>query len=259
MSLNKRTISEDLKRFKLLLEYDFYVPEAYEEIAGDGLLGEEDPTDEDDALGDAPVDGDEGNSDGGEAAPEGGDDMGDSSNEPMDDSGEDEGPIDFSGDGGDVAPEGEPMDAAAAPMPPAEDEVELDITQLVQGTEEAKASADMANRQLAQLVQKFGDLTSKLSQMDGITNKIDSLEHEIEKRNPTEQEKLEMRSLSSYPYNLKLTDYWADKEGVYDVMDNNGQRQPKEFVLTQDDVNADYNANAVRDSFELDDFEEEDI
>ena len=258
MSLQKNTImNENLKRFKLLLEYDFYVPEAYEEV-GNGLLGEEDPTDEDDALGDAPVDdssdelGDSENT---------GDDSGDSSNEPMGDEFGDEestddsdGPIDFSGDAEEPSPE-----TIEEPPLPAENEIELDVTQLVQGTDQAKASADQANKQLMALRQQFNDLTSKLSKIDGITQKIDSLEHEIEKRNPTEQEKLEMRSLSSYPYNLKLTDYWAEKEGAYDVMNNNGQREPKEFVLTQDDVNADFNSNAVRDSFDLDDFEEEDI
>lgn len=258
MSLNKKTINESLKRFKLLMEYDFYVPEAYEEIAG-GLLGEEDPTDDEDALGDAPVDGDEsfGDSPEGDASDEeNNDEMGDDSNAPLGDEpeGEEDGPIDFSGD----SPAEEPM-PDAAPMPPAEDEVELDVTQLVQGTEEAKASSDMANQKLAQLTQQFDQLINKVASIDGIAQKIDSLEHEIEKRNPTEQEKLEMRSLNSYPYNLKLTDYWADKEGQYDVMDNNGQRQPKEFVLTQDDVDADFNANAVRDSFDIDDFEEEDI
>jgi hypothetical protein len=36
--------------------------------------------------------------------------------------------------------------------------------------------------------------------MDKITNKIENLEQEIIKRNPTEVEKLEMRSLNSFPY-----------------------------------------------------------
>lgn len=241
---NKNNLAEALKKFKLLSEYDFYVPEAYEESAGDGLMAEEDPTDEDDAIGDTPE--------------EGGDDMADASNEPMgDDSEGDEGPIDFSGgdsNGGEI-PAVDPMVA----IPPAEDEVELDVTQLVQGTEEAKASADQASQQTSQLIQKFDELAIKLAKIDTLTQKLDSLEHEVEKRNPTEQEKLEMRSLSSYPYNLKLTDYWADKEGVYDVMNNNGQRQPKDYVLTQDDIDDDYNTNSIKDTFDSEDFDEEDI
>ena len=52
--------------------------------------------------------------------------------------------------------------------------------------------------------------------MDQVINKIEDLEKEIEKRNPTPVEKLEMMSLDSFPYSVKLTDYWADKEG-YDV------------------------------------------
>jgi hypothetical protein len=40
--------------------------------------------------------------------------------------------------------------------------------------------------------------------MDKITNKIENLEQEIIKRNPTEVEKLEMRSLNSFPYSQKI-------------------------------------------------------
>ena len=42
--------------------------------------------------------------------------------------------------------------------------------------------------------------------MRAISAKIDSLENELEKRAPTPTEKIEMRSLDSYPYNIKLSD-----------------------------------------------------
>jgi hypothetical protein len=76
--------------------------------------------------------------------------------------------------------------------------------------------------------------------MDKITNKIENLEQEIIKRNPTEVEKLEMRSLNLSLIVKKLTDYWADKEGQYDVM---GDKQ--EYILTKDDVNSDYSDNNI--------------
>jgi hypothetical protein len=73
------------------------------------------------------------------------------------------------------------------------------------------------------ILQKIIDLESRISNMDKITNKIENLEQEIIKRNPTEVEKLEMRSLNLSLIVKKLTDYWADKEGQYDVMGDNKQ------------------------------------
>jgi hypothetical protein len=91
------------------------------------------------------------------------------------------------------------------------------------------------------ILQKIIDLESRISNMDKITNKIENLEQEIIKRNPTEVEKLEMRSLNSSLIVKKLTDYWADKEGQYDVMGDNKQ----EYILTKDDVNSDYSDNNI--------------
>ena len=140
---------------------------------------------------------------------------------------------------------------------PSGDDVEVDVTSLVKGSEEAKKSADMANKNTEMLLQKLTDLESRISVMDALSNKIEGLEQEIVKRNPTPVEKLEMRSLSSAPFNQKLTDYWADKEGQYDVMN----KQKKEYVLTKDDVDAGYSEANIKKSFSSQDspYEEEDI
>lgn len=153
---------------------------------------------------------------------------------------------------------------AEAPMeepietPEASDEVELDVTDLVNNTDEAKASADKANDNTEILLQKLSNLEEKLASMDNVSAKIEELEKEMVKRNPTPVEKLEMRSLSSYPYSQKLTDYWADKEGAYDVMD---KEKEKEYVLTQKDVDSDYSDTNIKQSFSVkdEDFEEENI
>jgi len=94
------------------------------------------------------------------------------------------------------------------------------------------------------------ELTSKLDNMDQIVNKIDELEQEIEKRNPTPVERLEMRSMDSFPYTVKLTDFWNNKDGY-----ETGEEE-KEYVLTQKDVDYDYNEREVRDSFKPTDEEE---
>jgi len=241
--MKKDFLNEERLRFKQLNEYNFYMPENYGDMDSDDTL----IIDEDDDLeqqNELPL----------------GNDDDSQTNGPSDDSqipnaeepAEDEGEFNFDEPDADASAE----EPAAEPLPepaPAEDEVELDVSDLVQGTEEAKNSADKANQQLAMLINKFSELTAGLGKMDSISAKIENLEKEIERRNPTEVEKLEMRSLSSYPYNLKLTDFWEDKKGQYDVMD---KASDNEYTLTQDMVDGEYNPNEIKDSF---DFEEEEI
>jgi hypothetical protein len=237
MNEKQRLLNEDLKRFKLLMEYDFYIGE------------DEEP--EEELL----FDDEEGGLDA-EAPEEGGLDA----EAPEGEEGEEEFPegevdpdTEFGADLPEPEPMGDEMGGEELPPPePMEDEVELDVTELVQGTEAAKASADQANQQISGLVAKFDELAQSLDKMDAINSKIDDIEHEIETRNPTPEEQLEMRSLDSFPYNLKLTDYWSEKEGHYDAMGENAHDDEKEngeYVLTQDEVEQDYNAIEVKDSF----------
>ena len=66
-----------------------------------------------------------------------------------------------------------------------------------------------------------------------------------------------MRSLDSYPYNLKLTDFWSEKEG-YEVgtpteRTDNGE---VEYKLTDEIIDSTYDEKEVKDSF-TDEEEEE--
>jgi len=139
---------------------------------------------------------------------------------------------------------------------PDEDEVDIDVTELVDSTEDAKHSADKASHKASRLMQQFSKLAQKVDAMASISHKIDSLEKEIVKRNPTPVEKLEMRSLDSYPFNIKLNDYWKDVEG-YDT----GADKPKEYVLRKDDIDNTFASSQLKNSFNVKDneYEEEDI
>ena len=139
-------------------------------------------------------------------------------------------------------------------------EVEVDVTDIVKDTKETKDAVNSGNQKVDELLTKLNDLEQKLATMNDLVSKIDELENEFEKRNPTPEEKLDMRSLDSFPYNLKLTDYWSEKEGAYDVMNNSKKVQPhdyqgptptveKEYTLTQGEVENDYNEGEVSDSF----------
>ena len=270
---NPSLLNEELKRFRMLNEYSFYTEKEtdYEKplILGTDLEleeADEDPNAPDpnapDPNQDAAAGGDM-NDMGGEAGlsdetpPDANPEM------PADD-GSGEMPADDDLDFGTEETPADPgMEMPEEPVEPVDDSVEVDVSELVKGSEEAKEAAEKAEKESAKtaqsLMQKLTDLESKLTRMDAVTAKIDSLEKEIIKRNPTPVEKLEMRSLSSYPFNQKLTDYWSEKEGAYDVM--NQENKPKEYILTKDDVDSSYSDSQVRSSFDSnkDDYEEEDI
>lgn len=247
---NPELLKEELKRFKMLETYDFYHeekqgPEYNDEalLLGNDLEeaeGDEAPDDLQpaDAEGNGEVDTNAADAVAGEL----GVDV-----EPADDM-----PV------GDMPePEAAPIEEPAIEEP-ADDSVEVDVTSLVQGSEEAKAAAEEASQNSEMLLNKLSDLEARIARMDSVSAKIEDLEKEIVKRNPTPVEKLEMRSLSSFPYSQKLTDYWADKEGAYNVM---GDDKKEEYVLKQDDVDYDYSEPNIKKSFTVnpEDFEEEEI
>ncbi len=247
---NPELLKEELKRFKMLETYDFYTGDKSEPEYKDEalLLG----TDLEEAEGeDVPDDLQPADAEGnGEVDPN-------AANAVADELGVDAEPADDAPVGDMPEPEA-PIEEPAPVEEPADDSVEVDVTSLVQGSEEAKEAADKAAQNSEMLMNKLSDLEARISRMDSVSAKIEDLEKEIVKRNPTPVEKLEMRSLSSFPYSQKLTDYWADKEGAYDVM---GDDKKEEYTLTKSDVDYDYSEPNIKKSFTVnpEDFEEEEI
>lgn len=243
--INKELLNEEIKKFKLISEYSFYEDREEDE---DLILGmneeDEEPSDEEAPELDLGF--------GDEEAPEVEDkeELDIEDEEPSDE----EQPEADLGFGDEEAPEDE-LDIEE----PAGDEVELDVTELVKGSEEAKVSADAANEKIDQLMGMVGNLEGQLQSMEAISDKIESLEGELEKRAPTPEEKIEMRSLDSYPYNLKLTDFWGSQEGKYDVMDKEDEEESKEYVLTKDDVDSDYSEVDMKTSLDDNDYIEDEI
>ena len=91
-----------------------------------------------------------------------------------------------------------------------EETEEIDITDLVTTQQEIKDKHDSF---MADMISKLEDLQNKLSSVDQIINKIESLETKFDRyREKTPEEKLMLRSLDSYPYNQKLTDFFDDKK-----------------------------------------------
>jgi hypothetical protein len=124
---------------------------------------------------------------------------------------------------------------------------ELDITDLV---DTQKTMSDKQEEYFDNLFNQLSSLESKLGEMDTLVTKINDLENKLEKYRPkTPQEKLELRSLDSGPFQQKLSDFFVDKQ---EEMEKSGKN---EYVLTTDDVE-DFSNNQIEGTFNTYDEEE---
>lgn len=117
---------------------------------------------------------------------------------------------------------------------------ELEITDLVKSQQNTEKKQE---EYFDTLFKHLSDLESKLSGMDEIVNQLNSLEAKVEKyRIKTPEERLELRSLDSGPFNQKLSQYFEDKQ---DDLEKSGKN---EYVLTQDEVEQ-YSPSDIKKSF----------
>jgi hypothetical protein len=152
-------------------------------------------------------------------------------------------PIDIAND-----PDVEEIDAEETTEGGEGEAEEIDITDLVSAQQDIKTKQDEF---MDGMFAKLDDLESKLSNMDQILDKINSLETKFDKyREKTPEEKLMLRSLDSYPYNQKLTDFFDDKKGEMEATDKN------EYVLTSDEVE-NFSPNEVKKTFNIYDQEDD--
>lgn len=170
--------------------------------------------------------------------------------------------------GGEVAPDAPIDDMPAEEPAPADtgtegdmgDTEEIDITDLVNMTksikkdmEEKGDASDAVLGKMDDVFKKIDDLESRLGEMDSIMDKIDQLGYKIEKvKEPTPEEKLQLRSLDSYPFN-KTTDEFFDEK-----MPEMEKTHKNEYVITPDDVE-DYSKDDIKNTFNTDDEEEDEF
>lgn len=134
-----------------------------------------------------------------------------------------------------------------------DDEV-IDVDDLTQSQEATEYKIDGVDDRLSKIyavVQKFSD------QLEKNEESIMALKDEFEKRNPTEEEKLNIRSQSSYPYSETPKDYWDKKTQEnphYNVMYNNEvspSEEQKKFEITKDDISG-LNMKSISDTLDID-------
>lgn len=124
---------------------------------------------------------------------------------------------------------------------------EIDVTDIVKTTEKIDTKQDKYFEQLFGYIQ---NLETKLSEMDNLVEKLNSIETKIEKyREKTPQEKLQLRSLDSGPFNQKLSDFFEDKKEDFEKTGKH------EYILTADDVE-DINPAEIKKTFNDDEEDE---
>lgn len=247
--MSNKNLREDLERFKSLIGYDptkgSDLSEAKVRKTAPGYLTEDEPEEE------------------------GGEDEFDFGGEETEETGggEENTDFDFGDEGTPEEETEEPVEdefgtadefSVADELETQEDEVEeIDVTSIVSKSDEAKQMAQQAvtvgqqnNEYLKTLTDKLSNLESQLSKMDTIASKLGKLEQDIK----TPEEKLELRSLDSFPFNMKLTDYWEDKaskDSRYKIYSGTEEENKKEYRLTKDDVDSDYNEQDIKNSFNI--------
>lgn len=241
--LNDKKLFEAHKQFMRLCEYT-YVPQALEEDGDDDMaqdnnddMGQANQMPQDDAMMDAPMDG--------------GQDMGANNNQMPQDV-----PMDS----------GEDMIGAMEEPVGGEDETVIDVEDITNAQEKMNDKVNVVGQDLGQVDKKIEVLLQTLSKMETMINnnnqEIANFKAEFEKRNPTQTEKLNLRSLDSYPFNINPKDYWAQKSADpnsnYSGFANNGKPTTQEYVITNNDVD-DFNEREIENSFDVADELRQDI
>lgn len=269
--LKEKNLYEAHKQFMRLCEWS-YVPTTLEEE------GEEDMP-QDGAEGGAPMDGGmpQDGAEGG--APMNGDPMGNGAEGDMpsmdggmsQDGAEDGAPMGGDPIGNGAEGDTPPMDGGMPPigggsMSDGEDETVIDVDDITNAQEKMNDKVNVVGQDLGKVDSKIEALLQTLSKMETMINnnneEIAKFKAEFEKRNPTQTEKLNLRSLDSYPFNVNPKDYWAQKgadpNSNYSGFSNNGEPTTQEYVITNNDVD-DFSEREMEDSFDIADELRQDI
>ena len=118
------------------------------------------------------------------------------------------------------------------------DEV-IDVDELTQSQETTEFKVDNVDDKLnkvLKIISKFNDAIEANDQ------KIEDLKKEFQKRNPTAEETLNLRSLASYPFSERPDEYWKKQQQDhpnYNVISDNDVStadEQKEFEIRKGDI-----------------------
>ena len=243
--VKKYKLEEAVKKFQKINEYTFYSPTMVED--------DQDQGDNEMQPMDTPQGGDPNAMGGGmpQGEPQGG------QMSPQGDMSQDQEQIGMGqeppmGNGGEMnmdVPQGEeelpPMDGDGEDIEDVEMDTEqpgdevVDVDDLTQSQETTEFKVDDLDSKLdkvLKVISKFNDAIEANDQ------KIEDLKQEFAKRNPTAEETLNLRSMSSYPFSERPDEYWKKQQEThpnYNVISDNDvptSEEQKEFEIRRGDI-----------------------
>lgn len=119
-----------------------------------------------------------------------------------------------------------------------DDEV-IDVDDLTQSQETTEFKVDNVDAKLNKVLKVISKFTDAIEAND---QKIEDLKKEFAKRNPTQEETMNLRSLASTPFSEKPEDYWEKQQKVhpnYNIMADNDvstSDEQKEFEIRKGDI-----------------------
>ena len=144
----------------------------------------------------------------------------------------------------------EDMDMEGVEEAGPDDEV-LDVDDLTNSQEAAEYKIDGVDDKLTKLLAIAGKFAKAIEDND---NKINDLKAEVEKRNPTDIERINIRSQNSQPFSVNPGAYWDGvraKNPNYQVVSDNNvspNEEDKVYTITDDDLK-NFNTSEVEKSF----------
>ena len=274
--LKEHNLYEAHKQFMRLCSEATYLPTSLEEEDDDQMNG--DPSQGADPMGGMNGDPSQGADPMGGGSSMGSDPMGGMNGDPSqgaDPMGGMNGDPSMGGDpsqgadpmGSDPSMGGDPMGGMGAdPMggdPSMGDEEEddvLDVDELTDAQEKMNDKVNIVGKSLGKVDDKLETLMHSLESMVQQINQqnaeIEEFKKEFEKRNPTQIEKLNARSLSSFPFNVNPKDYWKQNgiDSNYEIYSDNDEptNSDRSLEITNSDVD-NFDDKTIEDSFDISD------
>lgn len=243
--VKKYKLEEAVKKFQKINEYTFYSPTMVED--------DQDQGDNEMQPMDTPQGGDpnamgggmpQGEPQGGQMSPQGDmsqdqEQIGMGQEPPMGNGGEMN--MDVPQGGEELPPmdgDGEDIEDVEMDTEQPGDEV-VDVDDLTQSQETTEFKVDDLDSKLdkvLKVISKFNDAIEANDQ------KIEDLKQEFAKRNPTAEETLNLRSMSSYPFSERPDEYWKKQQEThpnYNVISDNDvptSEEQKEFEIRRGDI-----------------------
>jgi hypothetical protein len=133
-----------------------------------------------------------------------------------------------------------------------EETTEVDVTELVNGTNELKmkvqdvlSKVDQSTQQFSALMSRVDAIQNNVTKMDSLIGKMQDLAKQVElMRPPTETERRKAVAKDSYPFSVTMDDY---SKGLGEKTQTDMEKNPKMSMMKT--IMSDYNDSQVKDSF----------